>query len=179
MNPKKKDKLQGYIRELEKQVKEIATNNQVNRDVLLPLVKMVKDIDLRFGAVMELLTDKAFTRAELEEKIDGKRGVRLVAADEAIKAGDIVWVDFLAKVTNDKDVSQKDCVVHIGSGQAVFEESLIGKKVGESATHEVKVPPSVEGEIERAVTFDILIHKAKTMIGGANAGTGTDGTPGN
>jgi len=174
MNPKKKDKLQGYIRDLEKQVKEIATNNQVNRDVLLPLVKMVKDIDLRFGAVLELMTDKVFTQAELEAKIDSKRGVRLITAEEELKTGDIVWVDFVAKVTNDKDVVQDNVVVHIGSGQAVFEPSLIGKKIGERATHEVKVPPSVEGEIERTVAFEILIHRAKTMIGDVNAGaTGT------
>lgn len=136
---------------------------QSQHKLLNSTMVLLKNYNARLETLQELLCDnKVLDGAQFEQLTDAKLGLRLLGAEETIKIGDVVWVEYEATI--DGKLEAQDIIpVRVGSGAVVFEPALIGKHpLSGGHKHEATYK---EGELAgKTMVFDIKIGKVKTKL---------------
>jgi len=126
-----------------------------------------KEVDVKIETLTDLLVEQGVLHQDrIEELSDKKHKVRAKKDDEEITRGDIVWVNYNAKLDGEVEAIQEvDLPIRVGSGAIAFETALIGKTANSCVTfkdefRDKKYPQWVGKE----VLFEIEIVKVKTNI---------------
>jgi len=122
-----------------------------------------QDADVQMQTIKDFLIERGvMTEAEYNERVDIRRGLRIMGPEDKIKNGDIAWVSYIAKIDGEI-IASDDLPVRVGSGAINFEHDLLGKSVGEvvDVSHTVTEEGPING---KSVNFIITINKAKTKI---------------
>jgi hypothetical protein len=143
-----------------------------------------KDLDSQVQTLKDFLIEsKIMTEEQYNERVDARRGLRLLGPSDVISVGDIVWVDYKASIEGVEVGADAGLPIRVGSGAINFELALCGHSVGETVGHSSVIQE--EGEFKgKEVLFEIKINKAKTKIveekqdatGAGDTGADTVGT---
>lgn len=163
-----KKEISGY----KKSIGDLDTKVKEQHKMLNSSLLVFKDIDSQVQTLKEfLIASGMFTELEYDQRVDARRGLQLLKAEDEIKVGDIVWVDYIAYIGGDKVGEDAGLPLRIGSGAINFELALVGHKIGETVKAEHLIQE--EGEWKgKQVDFTIIINKAKTKILGEDHATG-------
>lgn len=154
---------------MEEQRFNVALNKiEMNEKICRSLVGYTREMNLQIEAVASLLEEKGVLKSEeFAERFDTLRGLRKKTELEPIEKGDTVWVSYASEVPGSGEkVGEDSFPIRVGAGAVFWEESLLGKKLGESYSTTFTLPEnySYKDAAGKAMTFDIKILKVKTKI---------------
>lgn len=140
-------------------------------------LKTLHTFDVKLTTLIQLLEQKGVaTEAEFEQLHDHNTGWRQKDATESVVVGDVVWVDYSLTSDEIKEkvpagvVEEKGMPIRIGAKAIIFEDQIIGKKLGEKFYYTHIDTQDNNKKLE----FLIAVTKVKTALEGAFNGANTE-----
>jgi hypothetical protein len=137
-------------------------------------LRTLNSFDSKLDTILQLLEQKnVIGENDFEELHDHNTGWRKKTETELAADGDVVWVNY--KLTSDEIkakvpagfVEEKDMPIRLGAKAVIFEESIVGKKVGEAYNYTHK-------DDKDTFEFVITVSKLKTRLEGVSNGEPTE-----
>lgn len=130
---------------------------------------LMRDLNIKIDCLLRLLADKeVVSNEEYEGAYNEILGVRFLEETEEIKKGDVAWIGYEAILEGQKNpIAKSEMAVSVGEGRVSFEDSLLGRKIGDKIEHTEKMDdPRKPDMMGKNVTFMIDILKVKTLVDG-------------